>query len=236
MANDNSKRLFILGATGRIGQAVIDEAIERGHRVTAFVRSPDKIGGLRPWISVEKGDPRSIDDLRAALPGHDAVISALGPPGIRRTTIHRDAARTTVMAMQAAGIRRLLIVSAAVLFENQGFFYWLARNTFLRNVAEDTAAMERIVTASELDWTIVRPPRLTMGDLTRHYAVKDGRMPAGRQSISRADVAHFLLDELERPEHIRRMVGITSTKAQARELSARPTGTEVGIQRVREVS
>jgi putative NADH-flavin reductase len=231
-----TKRLFILGATGRIGRAIIDQAIERDHAVTAFVRSPEKLGGLRGWVSVRTGDPRSVDDLRAALPGHDAVISALGPPGIGRTTIHRDAARSTVMAMQATGIRRLLVVSAAVLFENQGFLYWLARNTFLRNIAEDTDGMERIVMANDLDWTIVRPPRLTMGALTGRYAVEEGRMPRGRQSISRADVAHFLLEEVEQGGHVRRMIGITSTKAPARSLSGRPADAAIEIQRVREVS
>jgi putative NADH-flavin reductase len=223
MTNEKSMRLFLIGATGRIGRAVIDQAIERGHTVTAFVRSPEKLGAQRAWVSAHKGDPRNVDDLRAALPGHDAVISALGPPGIGRTTIHRDAARSTVAAMQATGVRRLLIVSAAMLFEDEGFLYWLARNTFLRNVAEDHVAMEGIVTASELDWTIVRPPRLTMGALTARYAVEDGRMPRGRQSISRADVAHFLLDEVEDPGHLRRVVGITSTKAPA-PAALRPSG------------
>jgi putative NADH-flavin reductase len=230
-----SKRLFVLGATGRIGRAFIEQAIQHDHGVTALVRSPEKLGHLRAWVSVHSGDPRSLEDLHAALPGHDVVISALGPPGIGPTTIHRNAARSTIVAMQAAGIRRLLIVSAAVLFENEGFFYWLARNTFLRNVAEDTAAMERVVMATDLDWTIVRPPRLTMGALTGRYAVAEGRMPRGRQSISRADVAHFLLEEVEHPRHVRRMVGITSTKAAAPDLSARPAHSEVGIEGARQI-
>jgi putative NADH-flavin reductase len=236
MTNERSMRLFLIGATGRIGRAVIDQAIERGDTITAFVRSPGKLGDQRAWVSVQKGDPRNVDELRAALPGHDAVISALGPPGLGRTTIHRDAARSTIAAMQAVGVRRLLIVSAAVLFDDERFLYWLARNTFLRNVAEDHAAMERIVTASELDWTIVRPPRLTMGSLTARYAVEDGRMPPGRQSISRADVAHFLLDEVEHAAHLRRAVGITSTKAPAPQLSAGPAHGGVGMEEARQVS
>jgi putative NADH-flavin reductase len=100
-------RLFILGATGGIGRALIRQAIERGHTATAFVRSPEKLGAPPRGLTVRKGDPRSLGELRAALPGHDAVLSALGPPGPGPTTIHRDCARSTVAAMQAAGVRSL---------------------------------------------------------------------------------------------------------------------------------
>jgi uncharacterized protein YbjT (DUF2867 family) len=99
-----------------------------------------------------------------------------------------------------------------VLFENQGFLYWLLRSTLLRNIAEDTAEMERVVMASDLDWTIVRPPSLTNGHLTRHYSVEDNRMPRGGFSVSRADVAHFLLEELEHRAHVHQMVGMAYMK------------------------
>lgn len=216
-----SMRLFILGATGGIGRALIDQAIDRGHKVTAFARSPEKLGAPREGVTVRKGDPRSVEELRAALPDHDAVLSALGPPGPGPTTIHRECARSTVAAMQAAGVRRLLIVSAAVLFENQGFASWLLRNTLLRNIAEDTAGMERIVMDSGLDFTIARPPRLTNGRLTGYYAIEDDRMPRGGSTVSRADVAHFLLNELDHRAHVHRMVGMASAKAPAQEAERR---------------
>jgi putative NADH-flavin reductase len=117
--------------------------------------------------------------------------------------------------MHAAGVRRLLIISVAVLFENQGVASWILRNTLLRNVAEDAGEMERIVTASDLDWTIVRPPRLTNGPLTGRYRIEDDCMPRGGSSVSRADVADFLLDELELGAHVRRMVGMARAKASA---------------------
>ena len=122
--------------------------------------------------------------------------------------------------MQATGVRRLLVVGVAVLFENDGLLSAIARRTFLRNVARDSAEMERIVGASGLDWTIARPPRLTNGVLTRAYGVADGRMPPdARLTISRADVADFLLDELEHPAHVRRIIGLASVKAAARRAS-----------------
>jgi putative NADH-flavin reductase len=225
-----SMRLFILGATGGIGRALIDQSLERGDAVTAFVRSPEKLGRPREGLTVLEGDPRNADELRVSLPGHDAVLSALGPPGPGPTTIHRDCARSTLAAMKAAGVRRLLIVSAAVLFENQGFSYWLLRSTLLRNIAEDTAAMERLVVASGLDWTIARPPRLTNGPLTGCYRAEDDRAPRGGRSVSRADVAHFLLEELERGAHVGRVVGMASARAPAAVASSRPVETRAGAE------
>jgi uncharacterized protein YbjT (DUF2867 family) len=88
-------RLLILGATGGTGRALVGQARERGHEVTAFVRAPQKLGPLADRVTVRQGDPRSVVELRAALPGHDAVVSALGPPGPGRTTILRAGARST---------------------------------------------------------------------------------------------------------------------------------------------
>jgi putative NADH-flavin reductase len=200
-------RLFILGATGGTGRQLIDQALARGHQVTAFVRSPEKLTAPREGLSVQQGDPRDAAAVAAALPGHDAVLSALGPPGPRRSTILSDSARSTVSAMQSTGIRRLLIVSAAILFADMGVLAALLRRTLLRNVVMGSGEMERIVTASDLDWTIVRPPRLTNGPLTGRYQVADGRFPPGRRTLSRADLAHFLLDELDQRTHVRRIVG-----------------------------
>jgi putative NADH-flavin reductase len=143
-----------------------------------------------------------------ALPDHDAVLSALGPPGPGPTTILRTGARSLVAAMQAARLRRLLVVSAAMLFDDAGFLARLLRRTLLRNVAEDSGEMERFITLSELDWTIARPPRLTNGPLTKRYHIEDGRMPRGKRSLSRADVAHFLLCEVEQGAHARQIVGM----------------------------
>jgi putative NADH-flavin reductase len=212
----SSLRLLVLGATGGIGRQLVDQALERNHEVTAFVRSPQKLGARREELTVIPGDVRNADAMGRALRGHDAVLSALGPPGPTRNTITSDSARATIRAMQSADIDRLLVVGVAALFPDIGMFGHLLRNTLLRNIADDSAEMERIVKASGLDWTIVRPPRLTNGPRREHYGVDDDRLPngAGRNAtISRADVAHFMLDEVEQPAHMRRVVGIAYTRA-----------------------
>jgi putative NADH-flavin reductase len=211
-------RLLIIGATGGTGLQVTRQAVERGYSVTAFVRSPQKLGVLRDRVAVRDGDPRSVSELEAIVPGHDAVISALGPAGVGPTTILRAAARSTVTAMQTVGLHRLIVISAAVLFDDLGIAGRVLRRTLLKNVAADSLEMEAIVTSSALDWTIARPPRLTNGPQTGHYDVENGHLP-GRSafaSISRADVADFLLRELQQNAHIQKIVGITGRNGVAR--------------------
>ena len=201
-------RLLILGATGGTGVQLVKQALERGHQVTAFVRSPDKVKRSNGNLKVVAGDLRDTGQLRNVLPGHDVVLSSMGYRGLGRTSIRAGCAESTVDAMSEVGIRRLLVVSAALLFDNIGFPAWVLRHLVLRNVARDCSGMERIVGASKLDWTIVRPPRLTNGSRKEHYRIEDGRLPKRGFHISRADVAHFMLNEVEKPHHIRKVVGV----------------------------
>jgi putative NADH-flavin reductase len=206
-------RIFLLGATGRTGLPFLEQAEGRGHHVTAFVRSKEKLSALKGRHQVVTGDPRSVDELRAALTGQDLVVSALGPTDLGPSTILGDAARSTVTAMQSAGVRRLLVVSAAMLFPDAGIIAAVLRRSLLRNVARDSEAMEQAVMASSLDWTVVRPPRLTVGPLTKNYLVADGKIPReGAFVTSRADVAHFLLEEAEQGAHVHRIVGMSTRK------------------------
>ena len=163
---------------------------------------------------VREGDPRSVADLRAVLPGHDAVISALGPPGVGPTTILRAAAESTVAAMQAAGVQATARRLRRGVVRRSWPAGTILRRTLLRNVGDDSLEMERIVVASALDWTIARPPRLTNGPRTGRYDVEKGHLP-GRSAfaaISRADVAEFLVGEIQHNAHIHEIVGIAGRK------------------------
>jgi putative NADH-flavin reductase len=213
-------RLFVLGATGRTGRALLAQATKRGHSVTAFVRSPEKLAELDGRVAVRKGDPRNVEDLRAALRAHDVVVSTLGLPGLGESTVLSDAARAAVGAMEAAGVRRLLVVSAGMLFDGSATVGLILRRTLLRHVATDSARMEQILESSGLDWTIVRPPRLTDGPPAGSYVAADGRMPPdSRLSMSRQDLASFLLDELERPAHVRGIVGLSTPAGRGRTIA-----------------
>jgi putative NADH-flavin reductase len=204
-----SMRLFVIGANGRTGREILDLAGTRGHEITAFVRSPEKLQQI-PGVRVLGGDPRQAHSIASALPGHDAVLSAVGPRPrdalVGPSTLLAECARATVDAMTASGVNRLAIVSAAVLFPEKGldfaFFRWL-----LRHHARDLGAMERIVRESGLAWTIARPPRLTASADASFVAVRDA-LPGGGRAMSFRSVAAFMLDAVERGTHVGEVVGL----------------------------
>jgi putative NADH-flavin reductase len=201
-------KLFVLGATGGTGKEILALALARGHEVTAFVRSPGKLQAAER-LAIVAGDPRSRESLAAALPGHDAVLSTIGPPpreALRPGTLVTDCASATVDAMSATGISRLAIVSAAVLFPEKGLFFAFFR-WFLRHHARDLSAMEEIVRASGLDWTIARPPRLTTSTDADFQALRNA-LPHGSRAMSHRSVAAFMLDAVERRAHIGDIVGL----------------------------
>ncbi|MFN2570760.1 MAG: NAD(P)-dependent oxidoreductase [Gemmatimonadales bacterium] len=206
-------RLFILGATGRTGRELVDIALARGHQVTAFVRSPAKITRRDPRLALVEGDPLGVEELSSALPGHDAVISALGPlprQAMTRTTLLEESASSAMTALPRAGVRRFLIVSSALLFPGGGPVAALLR-LMLRPHFRDLKAMENRVRAAAIDWTIARPPRLVAATDER-YRAEPGALPAGANLVSSVlswrAVAAFLLDAAEGNRHLREVVGI----------------------------
>jgi putative NADH-flavin reductase len=202
-------RLFIIGATGKTGTQLVDLSLARSHEVTAFVRSPDKITRKHPHLNVVKGDPYSADEMASALPGHDAVLSVLGvrpPQAFRPHTLVQDCAASTVAAMTRAGVPRLVLLSAAVLFPEKGLTYAFFR-WFLQHIARDLGAAEHIVRATPLEWTIARPPRLIETSDEGYHSALDA-LPPGPLSMSFRSVAAFMLDAAAQHEHVRQLVGL----------------------------
>jgi putative NADH-flavin reductase len=201
-------KLFILGATGGIGQHLLHIALERGHHVTAYVRSPQKIGSTHQQLKVVQGDVFNAEQMAHSMNSHDAVLSSFGPMTMRSTTLRREFGRTLAAAMRKSGVHRAEIVSAAFLFRDLGVFGNILTATLFRQMVPDMAGMEAEVCQSDLDWTIVRPPRLTNGPATYSYRIADGNLPRSGAVISRADVAHFIIGEAETPAHLKQIVGV----------------------------
>ena len=202
--------LLILGATGKTGSESLDLALDHGHRVTAFVRSPHKIGRQHARLTVAAGDARDTDRLSAAMAGQDAILSALGQPPrqtLRPSTFMAECAASTVAAMKRSGVPRLAILSAAVLFPGTGlriaFFRWL-----LANHARDLVAMETIVKATDFEWTIARPPRL-VPTRSETYRSQVGALPDGGFTVSFRAVAAFMLTAVERRSFLSQVVGVS---------------------------
>jgi putative NADH-flavin reductase len=204
-------KLFVLGATGRTGTEILDLARKRGHKVTAFVRSPQKLDPA-PLLTIVPGDPLRPETMTAVLPGHDAVLSAIGPPpreAFRPSTLVADCARATINAMTASGVGRLAIISAAVLFPEKGLYFAFFR-CLLQRHARDLHAMEDIVQTSGLAWTIARPPRLIDSENANFKALRN-RLPPGSRAMSYRSVAAFLLDAVERRSHVGEIVGLAAS-------------------------
>jgi putative NADH-flavin reductase len=158
---------------------------------------------------VHRGDATSAEDIARVLVAQDVVISTLGHRNLKAAPLIAASATSVIQVMRTVGARRLLILSLALLFPDVGppILTPIIRY-ILRNGMADSREMERLVMESDLDWTIARPPRLTNGPKTESYRIADGTLPGKGRSISRADVAHFFLNDSERPEHVRKIVGL----------------------------
>ena len=198
-------KLFVIGATGRTGREIVQQALERGHYVTAFVRSPESMTLKNDRLTVLKGDAMDENQLFEAMQNHDAVLSALGPRKVfKPSSLLHDSALATTRAMKRAGVKRLLVLSAAAHFP--GIPNRIV-SFVLRSHMRDSRAMEEVVQVSGLDWTIARPPRLTEEDYTS-YRRREGAAPKMGFTLARKAVAAFMLDAIEQQKHFHKIVGI----------------------------
>jgi len=202
-------RVALLGANGRTGRRVLARLLEAGDEVTAIVRTEERLADVEhPLLSVCAGDVCDPRVLEGALPGHDVVISTLGPRMPTRATcaIYPESAAAVVEAMKNAGVNRILVVSTALLFPSRGLFQrvlrWVARHN-----ARHASRMEETLRESGLDWTIVRVGFLeNAGAESFQHSV--GAFPEKGGSIPRAALARFLVTEAREDEHLREVVGL----------------------------
>ena len=196
-------KLAILGATGGTGRELLQQALDRGHQVTAIVRHPDAVSMTHNRLRVVRGDVMQPDTLAPALLGQDAVVSVVGKSSFRPMIFYRQSARTITEQMRKAGVERLVcLTSVGVLDKPIGpwWYLWLIK-PLLKHIYADMRHMEQIIQASGLVWTIVRPSRLVDGKRRGHYRVGLSDELAHADSISRADVADCLLAQLDSKAH-----------------------------------
>ena len=148
-------------------------------------------------------------ELADALPGHDAVLSVLGTRGLGATSVLEDSSRATVAAMRKAGVRRLVILSSALNDEHIGLVNRIVSRTILRHFSSDQRAMEKLVTASDLDWTVLRPPRMTDSAPDGQSTYSLGEPPDSTgMAITKEEVARVMLDTVENGRYIRELVHV----------------------------
>lgn len=207
--------ILIIGATGGTGRALVEQALAQGHVVTAFVRNPAKVRITHDRLTIVTGNVLDYDSVDRAVQGKDAVLSALGhKQWIIITTILSRGTRNIITAMEKHGVKRFVCESSLGVGNSRGrlglyytlfvipvviFFYYI-----------DKKRQEDLIKESSLDWVIVRPGRLTNGRKRSVYKHGTG---VGNYilsvSISRADVAEFMLRQLTENAYLRQTPGVS---------------------------
>jgi putative NADH-flavin reductase len=213
-------KIAVIGATGRVGRALVAEALARGHEVIAVTRNADK-AERKPGVSYVMADVRNADEAARAVKGADVVISAYGA-GHGHPTVREDYTRATnaiIAGLKKAGIRRVLFVGGAgSLVENGARL--IDHASFpeaWKPGAQGTAdALDIVRKEKELEWSYFSPAMQLMDEGKSGGKFSLGldapvRNPKGEHKVTIGDYAHAALDEIEHPKHLRRRFTIGST-------------------------
>lgn len=207
--------ILIVGATRGIGRQLLEQALASGHNVTALVRNPQRLATQHERLRVVKGDILDPESVARAMAGQEAVCCTIGiklpwPP----VTVFSEGTRNLLQAMKTTGVRRLICVTGIGAGDSRGhggFLYdYLFRPLLFRTVYADKDRQEALIKASDVDWTIVRPGFLTNGPITKNYRMLTDMTGVTAGRISRADVAHFFLQELESRQYLGKTPLLTS--------------------------
>jgi putative NADH-flavin reductase len=200
--------ILIVGATRGIGRELVNQALASGHSVTALARHPERLATQHDRLRKLRGDILNAESVSGAMAGQNAVCCAIGvrtpweQPGVFSKGTQR-----LLQAMKSNALRRLICVTGIGAGDSKGHGGFLYDRVFLplllRSVYADKNAQEALIRAADVDWTIVRPGFLTNGPLTRSYRVLTDLAGVTAGKISRADVAHFMLEELLANRYLR---------------------------------
>ena len=203
-------RIAVVGATGHTGAQVVEQALTRGHRVTAIARRPDAVELKHENLVVEAADVLDPDRIATALAGSEAVVSALGIGTSRAATVvHSDGIKNLLSAMRTNGTSTIAVISGAAIGPRaeQPFLQRRVAMPILERVFggtyDDMRRMEALLVTSDVDWVSLRPPRLVNKAATGTYRLDTRPLPKGR-NITYADLATALLDSLNREDHYRK--------------------------------
>ncbi|MCP2170034.1 NAD(P)-dependent oxidoreductase [Goodfellowiella coeruleoviolacea] len=207
-------KLTVFGASGGTGGQVLAQALDAGHHVTAVARASSTLAVTEhPRLTVVRADVFDAEAIAPAVAGADAVVTALGSRQVSAPTeVCARGTRAILAAMHATGTRRLVAVSASGAFSDSGdgpltrYAVKPVLRRVLRHSFADMRAMERAIRDSAVDWTVVRPPMLTNGPLTRRYRTALNRNVRGGIRLSRADLAHCVLHQVGEPTAVRAVV------------------------------
>lgn len=211
MENSVKRKMIIFGATGGTGSHILQQALEQGYKVTAFVRNPQKLQLRHEDFTLIQGDVLDYAAVEKAVKGHDVVLCAIGSPANKIGVVRSQGTLNIINAMQKAGVKRLICQtslgygdSVALLKQTPFIFRNIIVPFVLKKGFADHALQESYIKKSNLDWVIVRPGNLTDGVLTGKYQHGFPATQKGLEvKVSRADVAHFILRQVDNNTYLR---------------------------------
>lgn len=192
-------KLAILGATGKTGGHALRHALGVGHHVRVLVRDPAKLAVSDARLEVVQGDATRVDDCARAIEGCEAVLSAIGPPGLGATTVRQDIARAVIEAMGRTGVKKLVWLSALGVGDSiaqakrSSWIGFAFMKTLLKKTYVDANAAEQQLRASALDYVMCRPPELTNAAARGGVVEVPEAQKLPRMRIPREDVAQWML-------------------------------------------
>ncbi|MCX2680258.1 SDR family oxidoreductase [Galbibacter sp. EGI 63066] len=207
-------KIFIVRGTGKTGRELIKQGLEHGHSITALVRNPDKFKLNNPNLKIIKGNVLKPDSFQQNVHEQDAVLSALGHKRfLIPTRILSKGTRNIINTMNKHNVKRFICITSLGVNDSRfklGLYYTLFTIPFiLLFYFLDKSRQEKLIMNSDLDWTIIRPGQLTNGKKRTNY--KHG-LSVGNyiltKMISRASVAHFMLNQLDDNTYLRKAPGI----------------------------
>jgi len=208
-------KVLVIGGTRGIGREVVAAAHIAGHEVTLLARNAERISLPVTGVRVVVGDAGDADDIERAVAGQDAVVWTVGVGPTRRPVhLFSRSTRFLLAAMARHGVRRLMCVTGIGAGDSRGhggFLYdRIVQPLFLRTVYEDKDRQEALLRGGDVDWTIVRPGTLTSGPATGLVRVLTDLQGVTAGKVSRADVAAFIVENLETGEYRRTAVLLTN--------------------------
>jgi putative NADH-flavin reductase len=207
----NVMKITIFGASGRTGLLLTFQALNAGHEVTTYVRSPEKISITHKNIHIVQGGLGDYSKILEAVKGSDVVMCTLGIGENKPSTLLSDATGLILRAMEECGVKKFICQSSAGVSGNDGGFWFgkIIKPLFLRHVFADKVRQIEVIRQSKANWVIIRPVTLTDSPKTGRYRINDGAPTS--KSVPRADVADFMLKLMTDTKYDFKMPAISST-------------------------
>ena len=199
-------KFVIVGANGGIGRQCVEQALQAGHLVTAILRNPAKLAIEHPNLKKVSGDVMQPGAFENHFENQDAVISAIGVAGgfgsDKPTALYSQGNANVLKAMEQKGIKRMFLISASAIEISPVLPFYIRLvekyvvQKLLKHMYTDLLKMEALIKSSNINWTIIRPPQLTNQAVTGTYRIAINTFLKNCLKISRADVAHFIINNI----------------------------------------